>query len=486
MDAVNIFGIVVLLSLASVIMPFAGRSSRYLALVAFLVSFFIAIGTFGKNMEHFDALVSNNYSALFALLFLSIAILVVIYTKEQKGEFFSFLSFSTLGMILAVSADDLLMMYLGIELSGISTYLLVGFLLKKDSLEAMIKYFLFGAVFSGILIFGISIFYGVFGTIEFSEMAPVSDSLESTALAAALLIIAGLGFKLSLMPFHFWIPDVYEKTRPEVAGFIASTSKKMAYAVLIKIILVFTFIEELYKILALLAIITMVLAGLMALAQRDVRRMLAYSSITHAGFIMAGVAMFFATQDAYILGITIFYMVVHAFMKFLSFISVSELLEKGISKVSDFQGLYRKNLPLTFSMTSSIGSLAGIYPAGGFIPKILLVLMAFGKGFFEIGAAMVISILVSLYFYSRIINNIYFVLPGGKVVKELLEEGEEHGHGSHDLIETEVVTDIEKFTIGRGISVMLILLGIFLLLIGIYPVPFMEASEAAGKAVMGL
>jgi NADH-quinone oxidoreductase subunit N len=381
-------------------------------ILATLASFFI----FNARGQLFNGLfVFDPFAVFFKLIFLAVAILVVIASidyvkmKEGQGEYYSLLLFATLGMMIVASAGDLVTLYLGLELASISTYVLTG--LRKDAIgsEAAGKYYVIGALSSAIIVFGISLLYGITGTTNIAALAG-ADLLAYPviALVGAIFLIAGFGFKMAAVPFHMWAPDAYQGAPTTVTAFLAAGAKKMGFAAAFKVFAVATIAlkADMSIAFALIAVVTMTLGNVVALLQKDIKRMLAYSSVGHVGYILIGLAVF--TPLGYAGGL--FHVLTHAFMKAGAFIAVALVSVALLSdRIDDYKGL-GKRAPITaFALLIFLLSLIGIPPLAGFWSKVVILLAAVQAGgyFILLAVALVINSVISLFYYGRVIKYMY-------------------------------------------------------------------------------
>ncbi len=367
-------------------------------------------------------LVLDNFSALFMLIFLAVAFVVILASakfieKEKHGaEYYSLILLATVGMMLVAASTDLFVLYIGIEITSLSSYALVAFR-KKDikGTEAATKYFIFGGISSAFTLFGISLVYGVTGTTSFQEIgAAVAtlDAYKEMLWLALVMVIVGFGFKVAMVPFHSWAPDVYEGAPTTITAMLAAGSKKMGFVAMFKFFLIamLAIKADWEIVVAVLAIVTMTVGNLAALNQTSIKRMLAYSSIAQAGYILIAVAV--GTEYAVTGGI--FHILTHAFMKGGAFIVVATLSTVAIGeKISDYKGLAKRSNFMAFSMTVLLFSLAGIPPLAGFASKVVLFsspIMGTVDGsewMVWLAVAGIINSAISLYYYARVVKYMY-------------------------------------------------------------------------------
>ena len=333
----------------------------------------------------------------------------------KRGEFYILLLTATIGISLMGASADLIMLFLAIETTSIPLYVLAGFMKDDDkSTEAGFKYLLFGALTSAIMLYGFSLLYGFTNTTDLYALAQglAAGELGGPAvLIAALLVLVGFGFKVSIVPFHFWAPDVYEGAPTPVTGFLSTASKAAGFAVLIRVLLaVFPgsgggIDPTLVVILSVLAAFTMTLGNLVALAQTNIKRMLAYSSIAHAGYILLGVV---ASNE---LGIAaaVFYVVAYLLTNLAAFgvvIVVSRAV--GSDEIAAYSGLSRRNSSLALIMLVAFLSLAGVPPLAGFIGKIwVFAAVIKASGLLWLAFVGVINAIIGVYYYLIVLKYVY-------------------------------------------------------------------------------
>jgi len=401
----------------------------------------------------------DSFSLFFYLIFISIAILVVItsisYVKKEEphqGEYYSLLLLATLGMMLLSSATDLFMLFLGLELTSLATFALVAFRKHdKKSSEAALKFFVIGAASSALILFGISLLYGIatqavptdtvidFNILDFNYLAQYISaglaSFEPTLIIALVFLIAGFGFKVAVVPFHMWAPDVYEGAPTPVTTFLAAGSKKMGVVAFFKIFLVALIAAKAdwVLVMAILAIVTMTVGNVMAIPQTNIKRMLAYSSIAQAGYIMIALVVAGGTYAPYAsLGQNYtahfaltgggFHILTHVFMKGGAFIAVALVfMLLKTEEIEGYKGLYKKYPIIALCMAIFLLSLVGLPPFGGFFSKFVLFSSAIYAGGWYIGLAIagVLNSALSLYYYARVIRYMYMESEdkGGEVQK---------------------------------------------------------------------
>jgi len=330
--------------------------------------------------------------------------------ERFRAEFYLFLTTCTLGMMMLTSSVELLTIYVSLELSSYSLYILVP-LRRGDGIdvEAGIKYLFIGAVSSGFMLFGLSYIFGAaHSTYLVDIIHNMPQLLQSPiGLVGLILAMAGFFFKLSVFPFHFWAPDVYQGGANQVVAFIATASKAVAVALLLRLAaLGVGYGYSFTQVLMVLSIISMTLGNLVAIIQRDFKRMLAYSSIAHAGYVLMGIV---GLQEA---GFTsaIYYALAYLIMNFTVFMVLSEVASDGRDlKIAELAGLWRRSPLLSMSLILGIFALAGVPPSIGFTGKLLLFTSAMNQGFFWLVLIGAVNGTLSLYYYLKVVYAAYFV-----------------------------------------------------------------------------
>ena len=382
-----------------------------------------------------DILADDTFGSLFAIAMLIVAIFTTVGSlnymrkKSHPAVYFSLILLSTIGMVLIAYSTDLVMLFVAWELMSIPTYVLVGFM-KKDpsSNEAALKYFLFGALSSAIIIYGISIAYGLAGSTNIGDVIQTFATIDSEMLPLALLAIgmfvAGFGFKMGLVPFHMWLPDTYEGAPPTISALLAAGTKKAGFAAALRVIVMGSIALSLDWTFALgiIAVMTMTVGNIAAIMQKNLARVLAYSSIGHAGYILIGLAIAPYTT----IGIqgSLFHILNHAVMKGAAFIAVAGIITTlASSHLDKIKGLGR-SMPITsLGLVISLLALAGVPPLNGFWSKLILFGAALDAGPIApwapwLAIAGVLNSALSLAYYGWIIRKMYFEGETAKRVKE--------------------------------------------------------------------
>jgi NADH-quinone oxidoreductase subunit N len=327
-----------------------------------------------------------------------------------RGEAYVLMLASTIGMCLMASAADIIMLYLAIETTSIPLYILAGFMIADDrSTEAGLKYLLYGAMTSAIMLYGFSLLYGFGHTTNLYALAAAIQSTQVPALpilGVIFLILVGLGFKTSIVPFHFWAPDVYEGSPTPVAGFLSTASKAAGFAVLARLFIVAfpSFSIDWTAVLAILSAITMTVGNLLALPQHNLKRMLAYSSIAHAGYALIGIAAFSR------LGITsvVFYMVAYIVTNLAAFgIVMAVGRVTGSDEYDSYRGLSRRSPGLALIMLAAFLSLAGMPPFGGFVAKVAVFAAGMQAHLTWLIVLGILNSVVGVYYYLNVLKYVY-------------------------------------------------------------------------------
>jgi NADH-quinone oxidoreductase subunit N len=354
-------------------------------------------------------------------LYLTVAT-VLVYSRDYlrtrglyKGEFFVLALFALLGMMVMVSASHFLTLYLGLELLSLSLYAMVA--LQRDSgvaSEAAMKYFVLGALASGMLLYGMSMIYGVTGSLALADIAQnLSDGtdLRIPLVFGIVFIVAGLAFKLGAVPFHMWVPDVYHGAPTAMTLFIGSAPKIAAFAFVVRILGqgLESQVSEWRDMLVILAVLSMAVGNIAAIAQTNLKRMLAYSTISHMGFMLLGILA--GSQNGY--GSAMFYVLVYALMSLGGFGMILLLSRAGFEadKLEDFKGLNRRSPWLAFLMLLLMFSMAGVPPTVGFYAKLSVLQAVVEIGYVWLAVAAVLFSLIGAFYYLRIVKLMYFDTP---------------------------------------------------------------------------
>ena len=420
-----------------------------------------------REVEAFQgAIVFDRFGIFFNWIFLissAIAVLIAIryleIEREHRGEYYAIILFATVGMMLLAMGMDLITLFVSLELMVISVYILTGFLRRdRRSNEAALKYLLLGAFSSGILVYGMSLLYGMSGSTKLNEIAaalsrrPAGDPL---VMMAVVTIVTGLFFKIGAVPFHQWLPDAYEGAPTSITAFMSVGPKVAAFAFLLRMFLVPLggAREQWLPLLVGVAIATMTLGNLAAISQSNIKRLLAYSAISHVGYLLLGLV---SGNDTGLKGIAI-YLLVYAFMNMGAFAVVIAMRRRDLigDEIDDMAGLMYKSPTAAVLMVIFLLSLAGIPPTAGFLGKYFIFLSLIETGHFTLAVIAVLYVAVALYYYFRIVAVMFMREP----------------------------VDQELPSISPGIRVTLGVTAAMTLLIGLYPEPFIRF---AGSTVLSM
>ena len=360
-------------------------------------------------------LLSQGFKVLLSLVFFFIFLLsgeAVSLQKERRLEYFFFLSTATLGMMMITSSVDILTLYISLELSAYSLYLLSAFRQGRRDAEASVKYLIFGAATSGFFLWGFSLIAGLAGTTNLLQIAANVPALIMQPAFSLGLVFASFAFlfKLSSFPVHFWAPDVYESSTTTVTAFIATASKAAAVAILVRILMLMGLTHAFVMILAIMAFISMTLGNSVALVQQDVKRLLAYSSIAQAGYILVGLLA--GSFDGY--ASSLFYALAYVLMNagaFMVTVLVAKASDHDNPQISHFDGLADRSPFLALILLLSLLSLAGIPPLVGFVGKWILFSSAMDKGHWFLVLWGVLNSVVSLFYYLTVVKHAYLEKP---------------------------------------------------------------------------
>jgi NADH-quinone oxidoreductase subunit N len=375
--------------------------------------------------------------------------------KQQKFEYPVLIVLSTVGMLMLISAADLIALYLGLELMSLALYVVAA--INRDSArsaEAGLKYFVLGALSSGMLLYGASLVYGFTGTVTFAGIAKAANPASIGLIMGLVFLFAGFCFKVSAVPFHMWTPDVYEGAPTPITAFFAAAPKVAGIAMFVRTTIVAFpgIVPEWQQIVVFVSIASMVLGAFAAIGQRNIKRLMAYSSIGHMGFALIGLAA--ATSDG-IEGVLI-YMAIYLAMTLGTFAVILAMRRDGqmVEGIGDLAGLARTNPTMAFFLAMLLFSLAGIPPLAGFFAKFYVFLAAIKAGLFVLAVIGVVSSVVGAYYYLSIVKIMYFDEPAKAFAPMAYE-----------------------------LRIVLAVAGLFNLLFFVYPGPLIAAATAAAKSL---
>ncbi|MBD3401362.1 NADH-quinone oxidoreductase subunit NuoN [candidate division GN15 bacterium] len=389
-------------------------------MVGFIAAFAYALGQWGHQSSGFAGMVTcDNFGVMFKLIFIVASVLSILligqYMKSRgidKPEFFVLIAISAIGMMAMANTTDLVVMFIGLEVMSLPLYVLAGFNRRSlESNEAGIKYFLMGAFATAFLLMGIAFIYGASGTTNLRQVVTdfnyIAAGRGMYLYAGVAMIMIGFGFKVGAVPFHAWIPDVYHGAPTPVTAFFSVAPKAAAVAVLLRIFLYgFADVALVTKAFWILAVLTMTIGNILALRQDNVKRMLAYSSIAHAGYILVAITV--GTQEA--ISAAIFYVVAYTFFNLGAF-AIIALLETRMGAQSEFSELagLSKSAPwIAVLLAVFMFALSGFPPTVGFFGKFYIFRAAVESNFITLAVIGVLNSFLSVYYYLRVVKTCYF------------------------------------------------------------------------------
>ena len=386
----------------------------YIVLISLILIIFNSFETSGRLFE--NSFTSNSFNNYFKILILIGTLFVIVisqdYIKFKKISLFEYpllILISILGMFIMISSNDLILFYLGLELQSLSLYILAAF--DKENLksnESGIKYFILSALSSGLLLYGCSLLYGFTGSTNFETIQSNLNQENKGAIFAMVFIMVGLAFKVSAVPFHMWTPDVYEGSPTSVTSFFAVVPKIAGLAILIKFIQVpfNQLLNEWQAIIVFLSLASMILGAVAAIGQKNIKRLIAYSSIGHVGYALAGLAN--GTESGY--HSTIVYITIYVIMNLGIFGCIFLMKKDGkyCEDIGDLAGISKKHPLISLSFLIILFSLAGIPPLAGFFAKFYVFMSVIESGMYALAIIGLLSTVISAFYYLRIIKIIYF------------------------------------------------------------------------------
>ncbi len=462
------------------VFPKGGTRFGWLALLVLAISGYLLVAqaAAGPRTIFSNMLAVDGFSVFFKSVVLLSSALVVIFSFHLKelttlrrplGEYYAIILALALGTFFMAGASNLLMIYLSLELTSISSYILAGYTKDaEDSSEASLKYVIYGAVSSGIMLYGISILYGLTGAVDLYgiQKAIMMGNINEIALIiAGIFIVAGFGYKISAVPFHFWTPDVYEGAPITITALLSVASKAAGFAMMIRFFKV-SFLDvtvgnllpgywavfqgfQWNHLLAILSVLTMTIGNLVAIWQTNMKRLLAYSSIAHAGYMLLGVVVLSNEGLAAVL----IYFVVYLFMNLGAFYCVLLIAnETGSEDIEDYKGLGFRSPFIGVALTIFLLSLTGVPPTAGFIGKLYLFAALINAKLITLAVIGVLNSVVSLYYYARVLRNMFLRDPGSS---------------DRDL----------KFSPAQVVLVLILVIPTILL--GLYFTPLVEYAQAS-------
>ncbi len=450
-----------------------------LSIVGIVIAGFFSVILWPVSLSFFNGMLAvDSFAVFFKLLFLGIAALVILASIDYvsrfarfQGEYYALVLLSALGMMLMAATSDLISIYIALELTSISLYVLVGFLKDQKSTESSLKYLLLGAVASAILLYGMALIFGITGETQLGDIAQAirTMSLPSVMASPALilgvvLLVAGFGFKIAAVPFHMWVPDVYEGAPTPVTAYLSVGSKAAGFAIILRVSystfgLPGWLSLDWGLVFAVLAAVGMTLGNVVALPQTNIKRMLGYSSIAQAGYIMVGLATMGLSPAADILGRSgvLFFLASYAVANlgaFIAIIAISNRIDSDL--IQDYSGMIRRAPVLVLALTLCLISLIGIPPAAGFMAKFYIFSGGVQRGLLWLVVIAVINSVISAYYYLRVVKLMWL----GESASE------------------------EKVPSSGALRVALALSCLGVLLIGIVPGLVMKVAEIAAKMLV--
>ncbi len=405
------------------------RLLAWLGLTGLIAAGVVSFLLWGRNESAFnDMLALDSYALFFNLIFCLVGGMTILMSVHyldvadiHPGEYYALILFATVGMVVMAAATDLIVIFLGLETMSIAVYVLAGIWLKRlRSSEAALKYFLLGAFASGFFLYGIALMYGATGSVQLGKIAAhvSAHGASPLLLIGVALLIVGFGFKVAAVPFHVWAPDVYEGAPTTITAFMAVGVKAAAFAAFARVFLhtLGAIHAEWQGILWIIAVLTMTVGNVTALVQRNIKRMLAYSSIAHAGYLLVAMV---AGKD---LGgaALMYYLVAYGLMNLGAFGVVLAVGRKGEpnEEFSDYAGLGFRYPALGLAMTLFMLSLTGVPPLVGFTGKFYIFSAAVKAGYIWLAVIGVLNSVVSAYYYIRVVVNMY-MYEGEKTIEVL-------------------------------------------------------------------
>ena len=422
-----------------------------------------------------NMLAVDNFALFFKVLFAGIAFLVILSSQDYvnkfpkfQGEYYALILISTLGMMLMAATADLISLYIALELTSISLYVLVGFLKDRKSTEASLKYLLLGAVASAVLLYGMALVFGSTGETHLAAIAasiqemPIASLVDNPALLMGIvMMIAGLGFKIASVPFQMWVPDVYEGAPTTVTAYLSVASKAAGFAMVMRIFLSAFGTQDWLShswgvIFAALAVISMVIGNVVAIPQTNIKRMLGYSSIAQAGYLMVGLAAmgFASTYETVAQSTIIFFLASYTLTNlgaFTAVIAISNRIDSD--EIADYAGMFKRAPLLALALTLCLISLIGMPPAAGFMGKFYLFSAAAQNDLVWLVIIAALNSVISAYYYLRVVKVMWFGQPASE----------------------------SKIPSSAAPRLALLLCCVGVLLLGIVPGLVMKLAEAAGR-----
>lgn len=445
------------------------RMISRLGIITLVLVMLLVATVSGATLTTFGGMfVSDPFAVFFKVLVLLASVMALVlsqdYLEQQKIARFEYailILFATLGMMMMISASNMMSLYMGLEMQSLSLYVIASF--NRDdsrSTEAGLKYFVLGAVASGMLLYGISLVYGYSGTTDFTALGSMfaGDAHAPLGLIVGIVfILAGLSFKISAVPFHMWTPDVYEGAPTPVTAFFATAPKIAAMALLVRVMIepFGDLAGHWQQIVILISIASMLLGAFAAIGQTNIKRLMAYSAIGHAGYALVGLA---AADEAGVRGILI-YMAIYLFMNMGAFACILTMRrgDKMVENISDLAGMSKTHPLIAAALAVFMFSMSGIPPLAGFFSKLYVFLAAINSGLYALAIIGVLSSVVGAFYYIRIIKVVYF---------------------------DDVVEPLDR-PVGQNVAGVILACALFILLFFIFPGVVLDGAAAAATALFG-
>ncbi|WP_028486874.1 NADH-quinone oxidoreductase subunit NuoN [Thiomicrorhabdus chilensis] len=399
-------------------------ATYYATQIALIVAAYFIMTSFATTQViTFDgSFVRDSFADILKLFIILVSLGIFLFSKEYllqhkfySGEYFVLGLFGVLGMFVMVSAHNFITLYLGLEIMSLAMYAMIA--LRRDSsdaVESSMKYFVLGALATGMLLYGFSMLYGATGSITLPEVAQIIESGKADAVVLSfgvVFVVIGLAFKLGAVPFHMWAPDVYHGAPTAVTLYLGTAPKIAAFAILYRLLVegMPGLVADWQTLIIIMSILSMIVGAIVAIVQENLKRMLAYSGIGHVGFLLLGILA--ANPDGY--ASAMFYVIVYALTGVAGFGMIIALSRTGheFDKIADFKGLNARNPWLALMMLIIMFSMAGIPPFIGFFAKILVIEEVVKAGFTWIAVIAVITAVISAFYYLRVLKAIYFDKP---------------------------------------------------------------------------
>ncbi len=447
------------------------KITYYFSLIILLVSLILSLNLLGSGTTVlFDSFIQDDIGNLLKVILYLVGIFVFIYAHRYleernmaKGEYYILCLFSILGMLVLISSYSLLTLYLGVELLALPLYALIAMRKDPRSTEAAMKYFVLGALASGMMLYGISLLYGVTGTFEIKALSTQLNTTTSQSHIALLFgmifTLVGLAFKLGAVPFHMWVPDIYEGSGTAATLFIATLPELAGFGMAIRLLLntFSSLANDWQQVWLIMAVLSLVVGNIAAIAQTNLKRMLAYSAISHMGFVflglLSGPVAGFAPAMAYI--------IIYVLMALAAFGIIIMLSHEGFEaeNITDFKGLGRRDPWVALMMLLVLFSLAGIPPLLGFYAKFLILDALIQAGYVWLAVVAVIFAVIGAFYYLRVIRVMFFDAPS-----------------------KEIEMPFPTWSKVQGFDLTIVSInGLILLALGIYPAPLINACLAVFK-----